>query len=51
MAKPDPFREVFRLHKALNERIGVQSEGKSDEEQTKWVLIYAQKDHEDSRAV
>jgi hypothetical protein len=40
MEKPDQFRELFRMQKALNERIGVQTEGMSEEEKTKWILNY-----------
>ena len=40
MEKPDQFRELFRMQQALNERIGVRTEGMSDEEKTKWLLNY-----------
>jgi dimeric dUTPase (all-alpha-NTP-PPase superfamily) len=40
MEKPDQLRELFRMQKALNERIGVHMEGMSDEEKTKWLLNY-----------
>jgi dimeric dUTPase (all-alpha-NTP-PPase superfamily) len=40
MERPDQFRELFRMQQALNERIGVRTEGMSDEEKTKWVLNY-----------
>ena len=40
MENPDQLRELFRMQKALNERIGVQTEGMSDEEKTKWILNY-----------
>ena len=40
MEKPDQLRELFRMQKALNERIGVKTEGMSDEEKTKWLLNY-----------
>jgi dimeric dUTPase (all-alpha-NTP-PPase superfamily) len=36
----DQLRELFRMQKALNERIGVQTTGMSDEEKTKWILNY-----------
>jgi dimeric dUTPase (all-alpha-NTP-PPase superfamily) len=40
MEKPDQFRELFRMQKALNERIGVQTDGMSEAEKTKWILNY-----------
>src|SRR6266571_3895148 len=40
MEKPDQFRVLFRMQKALNERIGVKTDGMSDEEKTKWLLNY-----------
>ncbi|MBI2924435.1 MAG: dUTP diphosphatase [Verrucomicrobia bacterium] len=40
MESPDQLRELFRMQKALNERIGVQTDRMSDEEKTKWVLNY-----------
>ena len=40
MDKPDQLRELFRMQKALNERIGVHTDGMSDEEKTKWILNY-----------
>jgi len=40
MEKPDQFRDLFRMQKALNERIGVKTGGMSEEEKTKWILIY-----------
>ena len=40
MDKLDQFRELWRMQKALNERIGVQTEGMSDEEKAKWILNY-----------
>jgi len=36
----DKFEELFRMQKALNERIGVRTTGMSEEEQTKWLLNY-----------
>ena len=36
MEKPDQLRELFRMQKALNERIGVQTDGMSEAEKTKW---------------
>src|ERR1051325_3222612 len=40
MEKADHLREIWRMQKALNERIGVHTEGMSQEEKTKWVLNY-----------
>ena len=40
MDKPDQLRELFRMQRALNERIGVRTEGMSQEEQTRWLLNY-----------
>jgi dimeric dUTPase (all-alpha-NTP-PPase superfamily) len=40
MEKPDQLRELFRMQKALNERIGVQTDGMSEAEKTKWILNY-----------
>lgn len=41
METPDKLRELFRMQKALNQRIGVITDGMSPEEQTKWVLNYS----------
>src|SRR5439155_532911 len=40
MEKADHLREIWLMQKALNERIGVRTEGMSQEEKTKWVLNY-----------
>jgi dimeric dUTPase (all-alpha-NTP-PPase superfamily) len=40
MEKPDHLRELFRMQKALNERIGVQTDGMSEADKTKWILNY-----------
>lgn len=40
MEKPDQLRELWRMQKALNERIGVNMEGMSTEEKTRWILNY-----------
>ncbi len=40
MDTPDQLRELFRMQKALNERIGVRTDGLTEEEQTRWVLNY-----------
>jgi hypothetical protein len=34
MEKPGQFRDLFRRQKALNERIGVKTDGMSDEKKT-----------------
>ena len=36
----DKFEELFRMQQALNARIGVNTSGMSEEEQTKWLLNY-----------
>jgi dimeric dUTPase (all-alpha-NTP-PPase superfamily) len=40
MDQSDQLRELFRMQQALNERIGVRTEGMSDEEKIRWVLNY-----------
>lgn len=40
MEKPDQLRELWQMQKALNERIGVNMEGMSAEEKTRWILNY-----------
>ena len=40
MEKPDQFRELFRMQMALNQRIGVRTEGMSEAEKTQWILNY-----------
>ena len=40
MEKPDQFRELFRMQKSLNERIGVETNGMSEADKTKWLLNY-----------
>ncbi len=40
MSQPDQLRELFRMQKSLNERIGVFTDGMNDEEKTKWILNY-----------
>ena len=40
METPDQFRELFRMQQSLNQRIGVHTQGMSDEEKTKWILNY-----------
>jgi dimeric dUTPase (all-alpha-NTP-PPase superfamily) len=40
MERPDQLRELFRMQKALNERIGVRTEGMSAEDKTQWLLNY-----------
>ncbi len=41
MENADKLRELFRMQKALNERIGVRTEGMTDEEKTQWLLNYS----------
>jgi len=36
----DQLRELFRMQRALNLRIGVKTDGMSEEEKTRWVLNY-----------
>jgi len=40
MEQSDQLRELFRMQKALNERIGVQTDGMTQEDKTRWVLNY-----------
>jgi dimeric dUTPase (all-alpha-NTP-PPase superfamily) len=40
MENPDQLRELFRMQKALNARIGVHTDGMTEEEKTKWILNY-----------
>ena len=40
MENPDQLRELFRMQKSLNERIGVKTDGMSEEAKTKWILNY-----------
>ncbi len=40
MEKPDQLRELFRMQKALNERIGVHTDSMDEAEKTKWLLNY-----------
>ena len=40
MDQPDQLRELFRMQKSLNERIGVQTKGMTDEQKTEWTLNY-----------
>ena len=40
MDQPDQLRELFRMQKALNERIGVNTDEFNDEQKTEWVLNY-----------
>ena len=37
----DKFEELFRMQQSLNARIGVNTTGMSEEEQTKWLLNYS----------
>jgi len=40
MEQPDQLRELFRMQQSLNQCIGVQTDGMSEEDKTKWVLNY-----------
>jgi dimeric dUTPase (all-alpha-NTP-PPase superfamily) len=40
MDRPDQLRELFRMQQALNERIGVRTEGMSEADKIKWLLNY-----------
>jgi len=40
MQKLDSLQDMFRMQKALNERIGVKTDSMTDEERIKWVLNY-----------
>src|SRR6202142_1395686 len=40
MDQPDQLRELFRMQRELNRRIGVHTDAMSEEEKTKWILNY-----------
>ena len=40
MDQHDQLRELFRMQKALNQRIGVHTDDMSDEQKTQWTLNY-----------
>ena len=40
MQPPDQLRELFRMQEALNQRIGVNTAGMTEEEKTRWILNY-----------
>lgn len=40
MDKPDQLRELWRLQKALNDRIGVHVESMNESERIQWILNY-----------
>jgi dimeric dUTPase (all-alpha-NTP-PPase superfamily) len=40
MDKPDQLRELFRMQRELNERIGVRTEGMDETAKTQWLLNY-----------
>ena len=40
MDKPDQLRELFRMQKALNERIGVKTDAMDEEQKVRWLLNY-----------
>jgi len=40
MESPDQLRELFRMQRALNQRIGVHTDTLTEEEKTRWILNY-----------
>lgn len=40
MDRPDQLRELFRMQKALNERIGVKTDAMDEAQQVQWTLNY-----------
>ena len=40
METPDQFRELFRMQRELNERIGVHTYDMDEKQKTEWVLNY-----------
>ena len=40
MQSPDQLRELFRMQKSLNERIGVETDSMNEEQKTEWILNY-----------
>lgn len=40
METPDQLRELFRMQRALNQRIGVNTDAMTEEEKTRWLLNY-----------
>lgn len=40
METPDQLRELFRMQKALNARIGVHTDAMTEAEKTQWILNY-----------
>ena len=40
MDQPDQLRELFRMQKALNQRIGVHTDVMDEQEKVKWLLNY-----------
>ncbi len=40
MEQPDQLRELFRMQKALNQRIGVNTDSMDEAEKAKWLLNY-----------
>lgn len=40
MEAPDQWRELFRMQRALNERIGVFTDRMDEAEKTRWILNY-----------
>ena len=48
MENPDQRRELFRMQKALNKRIGVKTDGMTEAEQTKWLLNHTRAMQQDT---
>ena len=40
METPDQLRELFRMQKALNQRIGVKTDDMTEPEKVRWLLNY-----------
>jgi len=40
METPDQLRELFRMQKSLNARIGVHTDAMNEAEKTQWILNY-----------
>lgn len=40
METPDQLRELFRMQRALNARIGVHTDAMTEAEKTQWILNY-----------
>jgi hypothetical protein len=51
MGKFDQLRELFRMQKALNERIGVPAERMNEQEKNGWILLKSVSKHALERTV